>query len=39
MYINPFIAGVLFVVLVELIGLLLTAATLKSKEDNDGKKK
>ena len=40
MYINPFVAGVLFVVLVESVGTVLYGIiTSMMMEDDDGKKK
>ena len=39
MYINPFIAGVLFVLMIELAGLVLYGAILIWKENNDGQEK
>ena len=39
MYINPFVAGALFVVLIECIGLILGGLIAKAKEDNDGEEK
>ena len=39
MYINPFIAGALFVVFVELVGLFLASIVAANKEDDDGQEK
>ena len=39
MYINPFVAGALFVVLIECVGLVLGGIVTHRKEDDDGEEK
>ena len=39
MYIHPFVAGVIAVLLAESVGLIVYGLILRHREENDGKKK
>ena len=39
MYINPFVAGMITVLLIEAVGLFVYGIVLKRREDNDGEEK